>query len=107
MPDIVTIPFFDFAAFTETITLEDTQYILSFTWNSRGEFWVMSIQDLAQNEIVSGIKLILDLELLRKFPDRSLPPGKMYVFDVSGNTDPIKYDDFTNGRCDLVYENLI
>jgi hypothetical protein len=67
----------------------------------------MTIKDNGQNEILNGVKLVLSDELLKKFPDRNLPPGRMFVLDVSGNDTPIAYDDFTNGRCDLVYETAV
>jgi hypothetical protein len=101
---ISIIPFFDFSAFTQEISLDNVPYMLSFTWNNRGEFWAMSISDKEQNTLVAGIKLVIGIELLRKFPDRSLPPGRMFVFDVKEDESPIAYTDFINDRGALVYE---
>jgi len=103
---IITIPFFNFTQFTQEIALDGIPYIFTFTWNSRGEFWTIGISDKEQNTLISGIKLVLGLELLRKFPDKSLPPGRLFVFDVTGNELPIAYDDFVDGRCDLIYETI-
>jgi hypothetical protein len=107
MATILIIPWFDFSSFSETISLEEIPYNFIFHWNARGSFWVMDIHDNSGNELVNGIKLVLNLELLSKFPDHNLPPGSMYVIDTSGNEVPIAYDDFTNGRCSLVYQTSV
>lgn len=104
---LIIIPFFDFPAFTQEVSLDGTPYVISFTWNSRVEFWTMGITDKEENLLIGGIKLVLGMELLKKFPDKQLPPGRMFVFDVKGDESPIAYGDFINGRCDLIYETAL
>ena len=101
------IPFSGEASFTEEITLENTPYILVFNWNSRGSFWEMSFYDRSQNPLALGIKLVLNDELIGKFPEAGLPPGKMYVIDGTESEFDIAFDDFTNGRLSLIYVESI
>lgn len=100
---MVTLPWQDSADFIEEITLDNVPYNFRFTFNSRGEFWTMDIDSRDQVEIISGVRLALDQELLRQHPGRSLPPGMMFPIDDTGNKNPIEQGDFLNGRVKLVY----
>jgi hypothetical protein len=101
------IPFSGESSFIEEITLENTPYDFAFNWNSRGEFWELSIYDRDLNPLVLGIKLVLNEEFFVKFPDRGLPPGSLFIFDGTGSNEPISFEDFTNGRCYLIYVESI
>lgn len=98
------LPFKDFASFTEEITLESIPYIFIFNWNSRGEFWEMSIQDRENNFFIAGVKLVVNFEIISDYPDKGLPPGQLWVIDESGSNTPIQYEDFYGDRpLKLVY----
>lgn len=89
------IPFKNqFPSFTEEITLEGIPYIFRFDWNSRAFFWSMDIYDRERNPLLSGRKLFLYLGLLKQFPDRGLPPGEIYIVDLSYAFEPIAQFDF-------------
>lgn len=100
---MVTIPFLDFPYFKIEVELDGTPYSLSFKWNSYGGFWSVGFKDIAQNELVNGIKLVLNYEHLKQFPDRGLPPGELWVIDPSSDTSKIQQYDFLNDRCFLNY----
>ena len=70
---MVTLPWQNSPDFIEEVTLEDTPYLFRFTFNSRGNFWTMDIDDREQNELISGVRLVLDQELLRQHQGRNLP----------------------------------
>ncbi|MCK5609855.1 hypothetical protein KAR91_48735 [Candidatus Pacearchaeota archaeon] len=99
---MVTIPFAEFPAFTEEIILDNIPYRFTFTWNGRGEFWVFSIADRDEVKLISGIKVLIDFELLRKYPGRGTPPGELYAIDPSGQLETIGRNDFQD-QASLVY----
>ena len=71
----------DNAWFTQRVTLDDTDYILSFIWNEREEKWIISILDSQQNDIVRGIPLNESVDLFHRFKDARLPEGILILFD--------------------------
>ena len=102
----VIIPFKEFALWETEITLDDIPYIIIFKWNSRGGFWTMTWLDRNRVTLVSALKIIINYELIGWYPDRGLPPGAMYAVDERGGTERIGRDDFTNGRCSLIYQTV-
>lgn len=99
---MVTIPFSEFPAFSQEIILDNIPFRVSFNWNTRGEYWTLSILDRDENQLASGIKIVLDYELIARYPGRGLPPGEIYAIDTSGELDKIGRDDFQD-RASLVY----
>jgi len=98
-----TIPFKEFPSFTEEITLDNVPYLLSFNWNTRGEFFSLIFQN-REGINLAAIKLVLEYELISNYPDYSLPPGNLYVVDTTDSTDNIGRYDFVNNRAlQLVY----
>ncbi|MCK4522420.1 MAG: hypothetical protein KAU20_07645 [Nanoarchaeota archaeon] len=47
------------------------------SWNTREQCWTLTFMDHDENVLVAGIKIVLDAELLRDFPDRNLPAGAL------------------------------
>ena len=99
---MVTIPFAEFPAFTQEIILDNVPYRFSFNWNTRGEFFTMSIADRDEVKLLSGIKLVMDFELIRRYPGRGQPPGELYVIDPSGQLERVGRNDFQD-KVSLVY----
>jgi hypothetical protein len=98
------IPVTAYPAFTEFVVLDGIRYILTFTWNTRGEFWSLSVADANEEPIVSGIKLVVGYDLLEGFRSLSVPKGALIILGLAGNMARIAYDDFTNSRAlKLVY----
>jgi hypothetical protein len=79
----VDIPFFDFASFSEEITLDGLIYRFRFDWNVRKEFWTLSMLNVNLDKIISGIKLVLDYNLFDQYPGRGLPPGQLFAVDTT------------------------
>ena len=92
------IPFRDFAAFAEEVTIELTPFRFRFFWNTRAKFWSMSIYDREGNLLISGVRLVINYELLRWYPGRGLPTGKLFVIDLTESKNPIGRYDFVNER---------
>jgi len=97
------IPFSTLPAFTETVNLDGQVYRLSFAWNYRANYWSMSFLDAGGAPLVQGIRLVLNLDLLRQYPGRGLPPGMLYAVDPSDTIAEPAFDDFSSGRVTLVY----
>ena len=95
---MVIIPFTEYSYITKEVTLDNINYKLLFTWNTRMEAWVMSILKLDDTPILAGIKLVLNYELIAKFHHLDIPQGLMYVVDTSNDESKIAFDDFTSER---------
>lgn len=80
---MLTIPFKVFPAMSEEIILDDKSYRFRFSWNTRASFWSMEIFNSELETIVSGIKVVLNYELITRNPDRGLPPGEIFAIDPS------------------------
>jgi hypothetical protein len=92
------IPFTTYPSFTEDVVLDDVRYTLAFTWNTRGEFWSLSISDVNRTPLVQGIKVVPNYDLLEGFHHLKVPAGAIVALDSSGNLDKIAYGDFSNNR---------
>lgn len=99
---MVTVPFSEFPAFTEEIVLDNVPYRFSFNWNTRGKFFTLIISDRDQVELLSGIKLVINFELLRWYPGRGTPPGELYVVDPSGELERVERNSFQD-KLSLIY----
>ncbi len=97
------INFFTFASFTQEIILDNETFKFLITWNSRGQYFSLSITDVTGNALVSGMKLLLNAEPFHLHPGRDLPAGELLVIDTTESNAPINQNDFTNGRLQLIY----
>lgn len=102
---MVQIPFTEYPATTKEITLDEESYKFTFVWNTRGEFWTLSILSVNDTPILSGVKLVLNYELVNVYRHLKIPQGLLYVYDPTNNQSKIQFSDFdTNGRnLKLVY----
>lgn len=67
--------------YDELTQLESLEYLLEFVWSTRESSWYLNIYDQDENSLAVGIKLLLNVDLLRRFPDPRLPPGKLICVD--------------------------
>ena len=75
----IQIPTFtDRDNYVERVTLEGQEYELTFRWNFREECWEMSITD-----IVDGLAVRVNVDLLEFVPVVGKPPGKFIATDTS------------------------
>ncbi len=106
----VSIPLFDNANFTETVSLDGQNYDLAFCWNIRGEFWSMDISDGNGTLIQSGIRLVIWYPLKLQYTNPALPKGEFLLVDPSATTQNVEpgRHDFTTGRkLDLLYVSAV
>src|SRR5690242_14218702 len=87
----------DTAFYDQRVELDGVTYILSFTWNARGGTngtWTLSISDAAQTPIVSGITIVSDVLLLRRYKYLgTLPLGDLMAVDLTKTIDAPGYSD--------------
>lgn len=71
----------DIANYDQSIELDGTVFILKFRYNSRDEAWYLSVHDVDNVPIRSGLKLIPNLALLRQLVTEGRPIGELIVVD--------------------------
>jgi hypothetical protein len=74
----------DDPCFCITVPLDDTDFILSFWWNTRESRWYLSVAAADGTALVDGIPLVIDYPLLNRFGSASLPGGMLMAIDGSG-----------------------
>lgn len=79
------------------IELDVTIYFLEFDYNAREEAWYLSIYDSSETLLLSGIKLVLYLPLIKQNQNiTGLPTGDFILFDSENNitTAIVDFDSF-------------
>ena len=81
--------------YKERVRLEGRDYVFRFDWNNREERWYMSILDIAENNLLLGVKVVANWGLLdRHHFNPDLPPGELIAIDLeTGGVSP-GFSDF-------------
>jgi hypothetical protein len=93
----------NFSAWSQRTNLDGVDYQLDFAWNGLAGAWYLSISDTQGVPFVTGLKLVSNRPLLKRFHFiAGMPPGEIYAADPSGT---ISYAGFTdlNRSVDVVY----
>jgi hypothetical protein len=79
---MIVIPTLDsqFTSFTIEIELSGVLYNLIFNWNSRENFWYMSILDVNELPIMTDVKLVLNYDMFLDFQSVENLPSGTFVF---------------------------
>jgi hypothetical protein len=90
--------------YDELVPIEGVEYLFEFYWNARDTLLYLSLYDQDQNPIASGIPLVVNWNLLRRFRGLpNVPPGLLMAVDSSGNNlDAAAVTDYGN-RIQLIY----
>ncbi len=81
--------------YKERVRLEGKDYSFKFDWNNREQRFYMSIRDLEETPLLTGIKIISNWLLLANHhfnPD--LPPGQLIAIDLESGGEPPTFRDF-------------
>ncbi len=70
-------------AFFFSVDLEGVDYVFSFQYNGREDFWYVDISDVEGNPIRSGMKVVSNFPLMRLCKEEDIPPGKILVLDTT------------------------
>ena len=70
-----SIPYWD-----QTMQLEGREYLMVFAWADREACWYLHLYDQDENQLATGIKLVMNASLLRRWKsDSRIPPGVLLV----------------------------
>lgn len=93
------------AAWRQEVVLDGRVYTLRAQWNTRHQYWSLDIQTGDRDPILSGLKLTPNWEIIGRYADERLPPGRLFVVDTTGRVEKIGRQDM--GRAvELVYAPL-
>lgn len=82
--------------------LDGTRYWFEFFYNARAAFWTMHVNDAGKTRLISGVRCVVGLPLLRLCTNAQRPLGKLILIDTSGtDTDPGPND--LGERCRMTY----
>ena len=76
----------DIYAYTQKTAIEGVVYTLGLKYNSRMGRWVLDIMDAAGEMLLSGIKMLINYPMTRRFIGRieGLPEGHFIIVDETG-----------------------
>ena len=89
----------DIPNYEQRITLNGTQYVLSFRYNTRTDRWILDIKTSADEYIIMGIPILLGTGLIDRFVDDRLPPGYLFAINLE--------DEFAEGGAEDLGQNLL
>lgn len=64
----------------ETV-LAGSVFRLTFVWNTRTQQWHMTIRTRDEVDLLTGLPVVLNYELLDRFADERLPAGYLVAYD--------------------------
>ncbi len=67
--------------------LDGRDFMFRFVWNQRDGHWSIDLADQDSIAIASGIKLVINRDLLATVVDDRRPPGTLVVIDLLGTND--------------------
>lgn len=84
LPDPIEIPCaLDTPLYSQRVTLDGTEYILLFDWNDREARWYLSLFTIDEKPLATGIKVIANWSLLRRYKGNAVPSGVLMAVDMS------------------------
>lgn len=75
------------------VEMGGTIYRLTLLWNTRAEFWTLSIGLPDGTPIIQGERLVGDADVFNQVTDGRLPPGRIFTRDVLGRGQAPGRDD--------------
>ncbi len=71
---------------TAQAQLGDAFFTVVWRWNARDGVWYFGLSDVDVSPIVSGVRVVLNADLLRGVSDSRRPPGAIAVVDPASRT---------------------
>lgn len=83
----------DLPSYKYVISLDGTNFTLTFTYNIRMGKWFLNLGDSINTPIVSQVPIVSTWPLFDRFNEEGIPLGTLFAFDSSGqNLDPGRFD---------------
>lgn len=70
---------------TVSVALEGITYVIRWLYNEREGVWTFSISDVDDVPILSGVRVVQNVDLLELASDERRPPGAMMIIDATGS----------------------
>lgn len=83
-----------------SITIDEKQYLIRFTYNGTGDYWSFGILDNDNNPIVAMTKIVPKFPIMHFFNYTDLPDG---IFGVLSEEERITRESFNDGNAEFVY----
>lgn len=74
----------DLAAYDFTIDLEERIYTITMRFNERKGRWVMDIADAGGVALLTGVIILVDINITDQYVNDDLPPGRFFAVDITG-----------------------
>ena len=82
------------------VVLNNTAYLIRFTWNDTGGYWKFGIYDTQSEPIVIGVKIVPRFPLNVFYGVTKLPDG---IFGVMTKLARIGRNDFVDGNASFIF----
>lgn len=89
--------------FSYSLDLEGSTYQFAFAWNYRESQWYLTISDVSGNIIKAGIKLVVGLAMLKTLRNYAVPPGDLYIVNISSTANLTLTKDNLGDQLQLLY----
>lgn len=74
------------------ITLSSTIYTLHFRYNTRMQRWMLDVNDPSDNQIISGLPILIQRDVIGQYATFALPPGIIFATDdTNQDTQPTQF----------------
>lgn len=73
---------------TQRVVLDGREYLFTFDWRALESRWYLDVGTTEGESLISGIKLCLGANLLRRSQDERMPPGLLFLVAAIGSDDP-------------------
>ena len=93
----------DVTNFQVQTELDGVLYILNFVFNFRTQLWSIDIMDSDEVEIITGIPLVLGVDLIDRFSNEDLPPGNLFGLNIKDENQEAGETDL-NENYFVIYE---
>lgn len=93
----------DVPAFSVRVILSGTEFVLGFRFNERDQFWYMAVHDAENSPILSGVRVVLGMPLMRHCRDLRRPVGDLMAIDQTQSGSECTTVEAFGDRVLLVY----
>jgi len=94
--DIIKFQDSQYSHFFQQVILDNETFKLYLDWNTRAECWIIRINTVSDESLISGVKLVLNYNLLTRYVDSGMPKGHLYAVDTSEKLEKIGRYDMDN-----------